>query len=783
MRHFKKARWQLWLLATSLSVSAFACSNSSEDIDSSLCNGTLSPSLAGGALDKACEHQNSNRKSAALTSFNSCSDLLGALRDHVERRTTTALLQARNNYLQRGGDVVSVSDEAAPTASADNDSSSGAQDSNSSASPQEGVDFSGTNNQEGGVDEADFVKTDGHYIYVLNGRRLEIMEVPEFGELSSLATLEIEGYPTAMLAGTNRLLVISTVSTWDLPQSSELWQEVARVSSVTDGLWYRVSSLTKMTVVDITNRATPTVNREVYLEGYYQTGRRVDSSVRAVSYAYIDVPGIQTWPQLSDAYYQLNWNDSRRQALYDRAVDDTITRNHDVLQRTDLADFIPQLYVKDAGGALVRHQFTSDECNNFAMAEDAVSYGVTSILSLNLEDETFSFDADHVLSNYPVVYASQDTLVLTEPAQDWWWYWQNDDYLEATNVHRFDISQSGVTRYTGSGRINGTVVNQFSVSEFDGMIRLASTTGQWNRWWMQNPTPPENHLYVLAGDSKLGEIGHLGGIAIGEQIYSSRIVGDRAYIVTFRNIDPLWTIDLSDPTAPRIISELHVPGVSTYIHPLSDGHLLTIGYGGDENGLNWATQLSLFDLTDETDPQLASALSLQPPSDNGWSWSYSEATYEHKAFQYWAPKHLLAVPLSTYRYVNDEARSGDERDPEPVRDVEESDAPQANSGSTDSSEPSYGGGHYEYLSTLELIKVENGGLSRYGTIDHSDFFNSDENMWWNYRDVRRSIFMGDFVYAISDRGVTVHNVDTMELSTTVKLPGNIDEPYRYYLAD
>ena len=256
-----------------------------------------------------------------------------------------------------------------------------------------------------------------------------------------------------------------------------------------------------------------------------------------------------------------------------------------------------------------------------------------------------------------------------------------------------------------------------------------------------------NHIYVLAGSRDLQEVGHLDDIAPGERLWASRFVGDKAYLVTFRNVDPLWTIDLSDPTHPRIIGELEIPGVSTYIHPMDDEHLLTIGYGGDENGMNWKTQVSLFDVSDFANPRQAAALSLAPEVvGDGWTYAWSEATWEHKAFQYWGPLNMLAIPLSTYRDNYNEV------------------------------DGYYG---YEYKSELALIQIDGENLSRYdhGEIDHSEFFNSDSEHYWDWRDVRRSIFMGDFIYAISDRGVTVHRVSDLQLMDSVELEGNRYDPY------
>ncbi|MDP6199511.1 MAG: beta-propeller domain-containing protein, partial [Candidatus Poseidonia sp.] len=211
---------------------------------------------------------------------------------------------------------------------------------------------------------------------------------------------------------------------------------------------------------------------------------------------------------------------------------------------------------------------------------------------------------------------------------------------------------------------------------------------------------------------------------------------------------------------PTILGELKVPGVSTYIHPLSRDHLLTIGLAPaneDGTGLDWSgTQISLFDIVDPTDPQQADALRLSPVARdqaNMWSWSSSEATYESKAFQYWSPKSMLAVPLSTYRYAE-----------------------------------SYENGRYtwsyEYISKLMLVEVNesDGNLSMYGEVNHSSLYEAEgERPWWDERNIRRSIFMGDFVYAISPAGITATNLTTMEESARLSIPHS--SVYEWYYMD
>lgn len=689
-----------------------------------------------GLLAAACEKEPTVnigervRTSAALRFYESCDALEQDLKAHLAEEMRVRILQAREyGYGGCLGCDVAV---ALPVADA------GAPTSGEGSSRQEGVDYSGTNNQEAGVDEGDLIKTDGYYLYVLNGNRLEILGVPEFGALTHVSTTAIEGYPSQLLVAGDRAVVFSSVYPWELPETHPLRPFIVEESDES-GWYWRGNVLTKLTVLALgEDRSAPTIERELYLEGYTLSSRRIDDAVRVAAYSIFELPGLQGWLELDPLFWQLSEYDPLREALLDLAAEEAIEHNSAIIAQASLEDFLPRLYVKD-GRSVVPRAFAEEGCRNFAVPDDATSRGFTSLITLDLSASEVRFESDHVMTNWPILYASTDTLLLAEPAQDWWWYWRNDEYEEATNIHRFSLD-GGSTTYTGSGRVAGTLLGQFALSEHEGIVRVAATVGQWNRWWMEDPEPPVTHVVTLAGESSLEILGEVGGIAPDERLWAVRFDEDKAYLVTFENIDPLWTVDLSDPTSPRVIGELHVPGVSTYIHPIEGEHLLTVGIAGDDDGgLRWGeTQVSLFDVSDFSSPTLISALNLAPaPQEEGWTYAWSEATYEHKAFQYWGPMRMLAIPLSTYRY-DDES------------------------------------GAYEYRSELALIEAAAGeALRLYGTIDHSDLYNAEAELFWAWRDIRRSFFMGEYLYAISDRGVTCHRLSDLQLVAEIALPGSV----------
>ncbi len=594
---------------------------------------------------------------------------------------------------------------------------------------QEGVDFSGTNNQEQGVDEADIVKTDGYYIYTLNGNRVHIMGVPEFGQLTATSVTKIEGHPSQMLldSARNQLVVFSNIDAYALPEGHPLRPAVGIKD--TDGGWHwRINNLTKITVLDISNKNAPSLMREVFYEGWYQTARRVDSSIRMAGYSMIEPAIMWGWWRL----YQESGNNAQ--------VTKSAVANY--VHGLSLADFVPQIYVRMPNGHFETNSLSESSCQSFYRPTDSHARGISSIISFNLLGDSLSWDSDHIVSNWATFYSSKDRLILAENAHDWWWYWWYDGDPEQLNIHTFDVSVPGQTRYEGSGRVEGMLVDQFSLDEEEGAIRVATTTGFWSRWWAEEATRPEleNHVWVLEDKgSQLDVVGHLGGIAPGERIMSSRFHGNKGYLVTFEFIDPLFTLDLSDRTNPRVVGELKVPGFSTYLHPIADGKLLSIGVDGSNA---WRTQVSLFDVSNFAMPTLQSALPVEAPN----SWGWSEALYDHKAFQYWAPKGLLAIPQSTYShdYVN-------------------------------------GYYNYRYLSQLVLVNVDPAGaLTIKGKIDHSPYYSADPNKWWRYVDIRRSIFMGDFVYAVSDKAITAHRVSDLGRVAEQVLPGYTSGEYYWW---
>lgn len=274
----------------------------------------------------------------------------------------------------------------------------------------------------------------------------------------------------------------------------------------------------------------------------------------------------------------------------------------------------------------------------------------------------------------------------------------------------------------GSGSVWGKILNQFSLGEYNDVLRIATTTG--NTW----SGTSKNHVFCLeASEEGLVIIGNIKDMAPGERIYSTRFIGPRGFLVTFVKVDPLFTLDLSDPTDPKVLGELKVPGYSDYIHPFDENHLITIGKDTkEEGGTAWyqGVQVSIFDVTDFADPvRLYSELI----GDRGTT---SEALYNHKAFTFWAENSLLAIPVDVFEHET---------------------------------EPDYPWGYgthtftglYVYRVTIENGFVFLGRISTDSASGQDYYYSSD----WN-----RGVFIGESVYAVKSDAVRSAIVEDIEAS-------------------
>ena len=371
--------------------------------------------------------------------------------------------------------------------------------------------------------------------------------------------------------------------------------------------------------------------------------------------------------------------------------------------------------------------------NHYKPAVDA-GMNLLSVITLDMGAPKENRPSSTVIGEAGIVYSSANAMYIASNIFTGWFenvQGADEDYM-VTAIHKFDIASSGdEALYRGTGTIKGSVLNQFSMSEFEGNLRVAHTRDNWSIG------DSENLVSVLAEgtDGQLETIGSLEGLAPGERIYSARFMGEKGYVVTFETVDPLFTIDLSEPTNPTLVGELKIPGFSTYIHPLGDNHLLTIGQHTVAN--EWGgfsvegIQLTVFDVSDFAAPEQAHKVVLE---GNAWS----SAVYDSKAFTFHAGSGLLALPLSAYGNFGWDME---------IEAQEET---------------------VEQTIGLSLYSVDAElGIDDFGFVDHSSFLTESPYGW---EEVRRSLIMGDHVYSIGNLGMKVATQDTVEEVSSTLFP-------------
>ena len=280
--------------------------------------------------------------------------------------------------------------------------------------------------------------------------------------------------------------------------------------------------------------------------------------------------------------------------------------------------------------------------DHFYKPSETSGGSIVTITTCDLDDPSGTIESSGVIADSHTIYASANAIYLASTR----WNDSAFDVNDSSDIYRtylfkFDFTTKGVA-CTGAGSVKGKILNQFSLGEYEDVLRIATTSGET---WLGDGSISNNVFCLKIKDGTFAVSGKVENIAPGENIYAARFVGHRGFLVTFEVIDPLFTLDLSNPDHPEIVGELKVPGYSDYIHPLSDGYLLTIGKDVTlDEGIAWhqGVQLSIFDIRNFKNPTL---LYTEIIGDRG---THSEALFNHKAFTYWASNNLLAIPIDLY---------------------------------------------------------------------------------------------------------------------------------------
>jgi uncharacterized secreted protein with C-terminal beta-propeller domain len=487
-----------------------------------------------------------------------------------------------------------------------------------------GSNHSQTNNQEQGVDEADLIKTDGDYLYSLYKGQLIIVEAGDEGALSEAGRVDVGGYANELFIYNDTAVVFSSLNDTEVPQ--ELRYNSPGFDGVNydcwDGWCWNENQYARISLVDISDRTSPQVLRTVAYSGEYVTSRRVDNALRVVIYS--PLPALETQWYWEDYENDWWWNSvSNVNKMYKKVIQ----KNEDRINALILDDFMPVKLDSVDGEAT----YITD-CDEVLGSLTPGGIGLTSIISMDLDDVAKQPSANAVFGAKGIVYASTSALYLTTSRQ-----YVMDAFItglwndETSGIHKFDIARSDVAAfYLATGSVLGRMLDQFCLGEHNEYLRVATTTG-FAGWFENNNL--ENHVYVLQEQGKLLKtVGTLDGLGLGEEIYAARFMGDKGYLVTFFEMDPLYTLDMSNPLSPKAAGEWHGPGYSTYLHPVGENSVLSVGL---EDG---RTSLNLYDVSNFASPTLVSHLFFP-------DWEYSSAAvYEHKAFTFNSESGMLALP-------------------------------------------------------------------------------------------------------------------------------------------
>ena len=563
-----------------------------------------------------------------------------------------------------------------------------AMDDSSGSTPS----FTGTNVQVAGVDEADLVKTDGFYIYSLldTGGRLRITEVDE-GVVRYRSSMNLDFDPQEMLLHDDMLLLVA--SDW------------------------RVGPVTRIVQVDISDRNSPEVVADLSVDGRYNGSRLSDGIARLV---------------ITSNPVGIEWAHPQGSGL--RAEQEAIEANRELVRNSTLGNWLPAYVLRDPDGGDPEWGQLVD-CSNVLAPGVFSGLNTLSILLFDLSSGIEEWSAASVVAEGNTLYATADSVyVATSRWVNWQALAEDDVESESTGyttlIHKFDTSSTSRPVYEASGEVPGFLLNQFSMDEYQGDLRVAATTSpSW--WWTEDS---ESHVTVLRPDGDLlEEIGSVGGLGEGERIFSVRFMGPDAYVVTFRQIDPLYALDLSDPFDPQVLGELKIPGFSSYLHPVGDDLLLGVGQDASLEGRVEGLQVSLFDVSDPTDP--IRVAQLRPLEDDGLEpeYSWSPVQNDHRAFLFFDDRAF--IPYRAYWWDNNESRQD---------------------------------------AGVAVVDVRFGDLFLEDLLRPlSDGPVGEESTDWRKVDwavPQRVIVIDDWVYSIAHSGIAVHQIDTWDRETFLEYP-------------
>lgn len=579
------------------------------------------------------------QEKAALKPFGSEQELADYFASQVNIQNDLISIPSRTEV--EGGDADSAGGDGGGNAGAAPEAPT------ADASDDSGGSFSGTTVQEEGVDEADVVKTDGTYLYIVQTNydsEGSVLKIVRADQMAVVGEIALDGYARELYLHGSRVVALTetygnyyffdAVPTEPRPEDGGM---ADGSGGGTDG----GVAVSDDAGIDSSDIVAPSDGDVFYPEFTYSRPKTIVTVIDAA------VPNVPT--RVSTTEYDGTQSSSR---MIDGILHMVISNYQNyyfdilpVLGRPGMAmeeanpdDLLPHYRHIDAQGVESEGMVVTWE--NVFRPEEPDGFGVLAVVSMDA-DNSDTFRAVGVVAEPGLIYSSIDALYVTNTNYDF-----RGEMRSSTDVYKFRYDGVDTTP-VAAGRVSGRILNQYSMGESNGYLRVATTsdpvfdeTGVVTR--------STNNVFVVEENAgELRVVGSLENLAPGETIQSARFLGDRGYLVTFEQIDPLFTLDLADPTSPKAVGELKVPGFSTFIVPMDQDNILTIGQyipEGDEQFFRpWGVQLSIFNVSDFANPVLAHQVVIG--ADTG---AYSEAQYNPKAFTYFAEQGLVALPVSIY---------------------------------------------------------------------------------------------------------------------------------------
>jgi uncharacterized secreted protein with C-terminal beta-propeller domain len=570
-------------------------------------------------------------------------------------------------------------------------------------------DYSTTNIQVEGVDEADIVKNDGKYIYVVSGKKAIIVDAYPAENMEILSEIELDKTVTEIFINEDKLVIFAS--------------------------GYSKSSVH---IYDISDKEDPEEESVIETDGNYLNSRMIDDYVYVISNKYVNINNPEP---------PIYWVNGLERAVVAEDVsywpypDTSYVFTSIMAIDIDDGDFNSKVYLTGGTGTVYVSQdniyLTQQKRMDYENYVEEIAEQVYFPLLPNTYEKEIKdiLDSDkqaylklremqEVVEDYASTLQGDDVEEFAEELQEELEEFSVDisKETEKTVIHKIKIRKKRI-EYKGAGEVPGRVLNQFSMDEYRGKFRIATTTGNT---WQETSL---NHLYVL--DEDLEIIGEIEDLAKGERIYSARFMGERAYLVTFRQVDPFYVLDLSDPEDPEVLGYLKIPGYSSYLHPYDEDRIIGLGKEGSN------LKLSLFDVSDVEDP-----VEIDKYTIEGASYSDSNALYDHKAFLFDKERELLVIPVSYNEFIGMETN-----------------------------QYGYEYRKYRYSQGAFVFDIDENGFELKGEISHRRNVERD----WMYR-VERSLYMDDALYTISKKKIKANFLDDLDEIESIRLP--YDNDYR-----